>query len=750
VRILLVSGIFPPDIGGPATHVVDLRDEFLRRDHAVTVLTLWDGAAVDAGPELIRFPRAWPWPARMAAVTSWLVRNASRYDVVYATGLQPAAVAGAKVSGRPVVVKIVGDFAWERGRRLGLTAADFDAFQVGRDRRDVRVRAMRWVQNATLRSADEISAPSETLRATIEGWLGGPAPVEVIPNGVRPPPRGTRRSAAAPFVYVGRLVAHKRVDRIVEAVAMVKGARLEVIGEGPEADRLVDLVGALEVEDRVALRGAMGHDDVIGALSRAAALVLASDYEGLPHVVLEALACGTPVVSPPVGGLPEVVTEGKNGLLLSDASVRSLAAGIRRIREDRGLATKLRAGAREAGKAWRIERTADGVEALLHRAIAGRPKAVFVGKTRVAPPPADLGAKLRAMTRHVRTSLVGIGRPGVRSVGVARTYALPVVRPKALESALFYALAPPLAVGLATGRGRAGERRRTAVVCQSPYEAVGAVALARALPRGLRPRVVVELHGDWRSASRLYGGAGRERFAALADDLATSALRRADRVRVIGSFTEELARRTGFDGPIDRFPTFSEYDLFLDEPPTGPPETDSVLFVGALERVKGVDVLLDAWQLVRDRRPGARLVIVGKGSMEAEVRRRAARDPDIEMVGPVPREALRDLLDAATLVVLPSRSEGLGRVVLEASARSRPVVASRVGGIPELVEDGETGVLVRPEDATALAAAVLRILDDPATAKAMGERGRRRALSLDPAGAFDAGIERLARWIAEP
>jgi glycosyltransferase involved in cell wall biosynthesis len=744
VRIVLVSGIYPPDIGGPATHVVDLRDELLRRDHSVTILTAWDGPAVDLGPELIRFPRVWPWPARMAAVTTWLVRHASRYDVVYATGLQAAAVAGAKVAGRPVVVKIVGDLAWERGRRLGLTAADFDAFQAGRDRGDVRVRAMRWLQNAALRGADEITAPSETLRATIEGWLGGPVPVEIIPNGVRPPPRGVRRSAAAPFVYVGRLVAHKRVDRIVEAVATVEGARLEIIGEGPEADRLTDLAGALEVEDRVALRGAVGHDDVIGTLSRAAALVLASDYEGLPHVVLEALACGTPVVSPPVGGVPEVVTDGKNGLLLSDASVGSLAAGVRRLREDRGLAMKLRAGAREAGKAWRIERSADGVEALLHRAIAGRPGAVFVGKTRVAPPPADLGAKLRVMTRHVRTSLVGIGPPGVRSVGVARTYALPTIRPKALESVLFYSLAPPLAVGLAAGR------RRTAVVCQSPYEAVGAVALARALPRVVRPRVVVELHGDWRSASRLYGGAGRERFAAFADDLATSALRRADRVRVIGAFTEELARRVGFDGPIDRFPTFSEYDLFLDEPSTGPPETASVLFVGALERVKGVDVLLDAWQLVRDRRSGVRLVIVGKGSMEAEVRRRAAGDPDIEMVGLVPREALRDLLDAATLVVLPSRSEGLGRVVLEASARSRPVVASRVGGIPELVEDGETGLLVQPEDPAALAAAVLRILDDPAAAAEMGRRGRELAARIDPARSFESGIERLGRWISAP
>jgi glycosyltransferase involved in cell wall biosynthesis len=116
----------------------------------------------------------------------------------------------------------------------------------------------------------------------------------------------------------------------------------------------------------------------------------------------------------------------------------------------------------------------------------------------------------------------------------------------------------------------------------------------------------------------------------------------------------------------------------------------------------------------------------------------------------VPRERLRELIDDAALLVVPSRSEGMGRIVLEASARSRPVVASRVGGISELIEDGRTGLLVAPEDADALAAAIIRLLEDPSTAAELGRRGRELATSLDPAGGFEAGIERLARWIAEP
>ena len=109
MRVVIVSGIFPPDIGGPATHSDDLRQELRERGHRVTVLTLWDGPCVSVRPGLIRFPRRWTWPVRQAAVASWLARHRDAYDTVYATGLHPAAVAGARLAGRPVVVKVVGD-----------------------------------------------------------------------------------------------------------------------------------------------------------------------------------------------------------------------------------------------------------------------------------------------------------------------------------------------------------------------------------------------------------------------------------------------------------------------------------------------------------------------------------------------------------------------------------------------------------------------------------------------------------------
>ena len=230
-------------------------------------------------------------------------------------------------------------------------------------------------------------------------------------------------------------------------------------------------------------------------------------------------------------------------------------------------------------------------------------------------------------------------------------------------------------------------------------------------------------------------------------------VRRADRVRPVSRFLAELARDAGYDGPIDRFIAFSEYGTFLETAPKAPPEKPHVLFVGVLERYKGVDVLLEAWRTVAREIPAAELTIVGAGSRGNELRAQARRDhvdDSVRFLTPRSRAELRDLIDGSSFLVLPSRAEGLGRVVLEAMARARPVVASRVGGIVELVDDGTTGRLFTPESAPALARAILELLRDPERARHMGDEARRRALARDPLAEYDAGIERLATWIGSP
>ena len=137
------------------------------------------------------------------------------------------------------------------------------------------------------------------------------------------------------------------------------------------------------------------------------------------------------------------------------------------------------------------------------------------------------------------------------------------------------------------------------------------------------------------------------------------------------------------------------------------PETPTALFVGVLERYKNIDGLVAAWRRVADRVPEARLVVVGKGPLRGEVEELAAELPGrVELIEELPPEGVSAALDDATLLVLPSRHEGLGRVVIEAFARGRGVVASRAGGVLDLVDDGVQGLLVDPEDTVGLAGAL--------------------------------------------
>jgi glycosyltransferase involved in cell wall biosynthesis len=168
------------------------------------------------------------------------------------------------------------------------------------------------------------------------------------------------------------------------------------------------------------------------------------------------------------------------------------------------------------------------------------------------------------------------------------------------------------------------------------------------------------------------------------------------------------------------------------EPAPLPVDAPRIVCVGRLVDDKGFDVALEAFAAVLERFPSARLLVAGDGpAREALVAQAAdlgiARS--VRFCGWVTPELVPELMNRATVVVMPSRwREAFGLVALQAALMARPVIATRVGGLPEVVADGETGILVGVEDADALAAALWALLADPAGARAMGARARRRAL----------------------
>jgi glycosyltransferase involved in cell wall biosynthesis len=164
------------------------------------------------------------------------------------------------------------------------------------------------------------------------------------------------------------------------------------------------------------------------------------------------------------------------------------------------------------------------------------------------------------------------------------------------------------------------------------------------------------------------------------------------------------------------------------------PKAPLIGFVGWLLPIKGPEYLLQAMDYIWPKQPDTTLVMVGKGDLDVDLRAEALRknvNGNVKFLGW--RQDIHELMPVFDIFVLPSLNEGMGRVLVEALAAGKPVVASRVGGIPDLVHDGETGYLVPPADAKALSDAILKLLKNPDQAKLMGQRGKEccRQFSLE-------------------
>ena len=338
----------------------------------------------------------------------------------------------------------------------------------------------------------------------------------------------------------------------------------------------------------------------------------------------------------------------------------------------------------------------------------------MVSRTRYALPlPSPLAHKFDALDDvldvHVLAASAGVRTADPRFRLVRR------VRPGFVDGPLFYALLPFRV---------ASELRRIrpdAVLVQGGQETALAL-LGRALSRA-RPPVIADLHADPTTPTRLYGSRLRKALAPLGDVLARVALRRADGVRTLSDFTSNVVREAGRE-PTATFPAFVDVEPFLADP-APLPERPVALFVGVLERYKGVDVLADAWREAARSLPDAELHLVGSGPLAGVVADLVAELPGrTRWTERLPADGVARALDEATVLVLPSRSEGLPRIVMEAACRKRAVVATPAGGIPDLVRDGENGLLVPDQDAEALAGALVRVLGDRVLAERLGQAAR--------------------------
>jgi glycosyltransferase involved in cell wall biosynthesis len=354
VRVVLVSGIWPPDVGGPASHAPALAAALLEAGHEVEVVTTADAAPAPR-PYRVRWTRrAQPAPLRHLAVVRQVVSAARQADRVYATTMVRRAALGAALARKPLVVKLVADEAFERERRAGRFDGSLEEFQ--RARGGLRRRLLRTSRTAALRRARRVLVPSTYLREIAVAWGVPAARLTVVPNPAPElPTLPSRDEARATFglegpavATAGRLTAQKSLGDALQAIARVPGVALLVLGDGPERAALERESASLGISDRVRFLGAGTRDDVLTLFRAADAMLVTSAWENLPHTVLEALAVGTPVIATAVGGIPEVVDDGVNGLLVPAHDVAAIARAVDRVVHDDALRRALATAAPES------------------------------------------------------------------------------------------------------------------------------------------------------------------------------------------------------------------------------------------------------------------------------------------------------------------------------------------------------------------------------------------------------------------
>lgn len=378
--VLIVTGIFPPDHGGPASYVPRMATALVQRGHRVEVICLSD--QLDHDDTGYPFPvrrilrRAW-LPGRIARTVRLIWQVARRHDVIFVNGLGSESALAALLAGRPCLHKIVGDYAWERARSKRWFRGTLDEYQASA--KSPRLQLLDAVRTWPLRTAREVIVPSRYLAQIVAGWGIAPGKIHVVYNAVAPVNPGAEAAGLLPpwhgrtLLTVCRLVRWKGVDALIRLMAGLNETRLIIAGDGHLRGELESLAHVCGVADRVVFLGDVPHSAVRHLYAQADAFVLNSSYEGLPHVVLEAMAASTPVIATDAGGTHEVVEHESTGLLIPVGSDKSLKRAIERLWTEPGLGRRLaEAATARLTKRFDFGTMVDSTESAL-RAIAAVP-----------------------------------------------------------------------------------------------------------------------------------------------------------------------------------------------------------------------------------------------------------------------------------------------------------------------------------------------------------------------------------------
>ncbi|MBX7142927.1 MAG: glycosyltransferase family 4 protein [Oligoflexia bacterium] len=362
MKCLLITNIFPPAIGGPATFIDLLAHKLVEQGHQPSVVCSCEGQVPTTSRPFrvtrVDLSRRYSYEVKMRLT---LLREITSHSRILVNGLEGYAFPILRLLGRHPLLKIVGDSVWERARNLGLTNLDIDQFQHSDVSNEPYLAPIARARRAQLAAAWKIVTPSEYLKGLVVGWGVNQDKVVVINNAVEAPTKESsiaipQKSTSIRAIFVGRLTNWKGLETVLLALVNSPNVELVVCGDGSELPLMSGLARQLKVSERVKFLGRVSHPDVLAWLKSSDVAVLPSLYEGLSHTLLDALAHGLPVIASRCGGNPELVRDGISGFLVPPQNPAAICDALNTLRDNQTLRVSMGQAARAVSSNYSLHK----------------------------------------------------------------------------------------------------------------------------------------------------------------------------------------------------------------------------------------------------------------------------------------------------------------------------------------------------------------------------------------------------------
>ena len=345
MKVLVTVGIFPPDIGGPATFVPNIADYFQNDlNYEIEILTLSDRKNLDLKDNFSvkRIDRNLPIIYRWLKTIFTIYKLGKNKDLIFVNGLGTEATIANIFLKKKIIRKIVGDPVWERAYSKAKISESFDEFQV--KNYGFSISLQKKVRSFSIKKSDIVVTPSQHLKNFILN-LGFKNKIEIINNGVFIPEENTKifTNDQINITIVSRLVSHKNIEKIIKAISDLNSPliNLNIIGDGPELNQLQKISLESNNKDNIIFHGKLNRDEINHIFLNSDIYIQASNYEGLPHSLLEAMSYGIPVLCTPVGECKDILGNEDRGYILDlPVSKNNIKSKISEIIGEKDIANK--------------------------------------------------------------------------------------------------------------------------------------------------------------------------------------------------------------------------------------------------------------------------------------------------------------------------------------------------------------------------------------------------------------------------